>query len=126
MNHIVIAIPNEIPRRYPIPETFTYRELGTIKTVTGLRPGDFEDALNSGDPDIVIALAIVCANRAGHKISRNDLMDLEVGAITVEGDDETDPTIAADEAAETPETTTIHEDGGTQPSPDSTESDPGN
>lgn len=124
MSSIVIAIPNQVPRKYPVPDSFTYRELQTIKTVTGLRPAEFEDALNSGDPDIVIALAVICAKRAGHSMTADDLMDLEVGAITVEGDDEEDPTIAGDASADQPATTL--EDGGTQPSLASTASAPGN
>lgn len=113
MSHIVIAIPNEVPRRYPIPDSFTYRELNTIKTVTGLRPAEFEDALGTGDPDMVIALASICAQRAGHRITADDLMDLEVGAITVEGDDD-DPTPAGDDAVSA-EPATTPADGGTQP-----------
>ena len=112
MSSIIIAFPGEVPRKYPIPESFTYRELQTIKTVTGLRPGDFEEALTSGDPDIVIALAVICSSRAGHKITPEMLLDLEIGAIGVEDDDE-NPTTAAIEAANNEETTTTHEDGGT-------------
>lgn len=112
MSHIVIALPGDVPRKYPIPDGFTYRELNTIKTITGLRPADFEEALATGDPGIVISLAIICANRAGHKITEDDLLDLEVGSITVEGDDE-DPTVAgADNEAEL---ATTPADGGTQP-----------
>jgi hypothetical protein len=118
MSSIVITIPNQVPRKYAVPESFTYRERQTIKNVTGLRPAEFEDALESGDPDIVIALAVICAQRAGHAITADDLMDLEVGAITVEGDDE-DPTTAG--AAESEAPTTTPEDGGTLPSPASTE-----
>lgn len=115
MSHIVIARPNEIPRKYPIPDGFTYRELNTIKTITGLRPADFEEALNTGDPGIVISLAIICAARAGHTLSEDDLLDLEVGAIMVESDDE-DPTSAgADEPVDASATETIPADGGTQP-----------
>ena len=112
MSHLVIAIPNQVPRRYPVPDSFTYRELQTMKTVTGLRPAEFEDALNSGDPDIVIALAVICAQRAGHSITADDLMDLEVGAITVEGDED-DPTDAGE--ADNAEPATTPADGGTQP-----------
>lgn len=117
MSSIVIHIPNQIPRKYPVPESFTYRELQLIKTSTGLRPADFEDALQSGDPDIVIALALICAKRAGHSMTADDLMDLEVGAITVE-DDDVDPTTAGGDA--TPATMTTPEDGGTLASPEST------
>lgn len=117
MSHIIIALPNEVPRKYPVPEGFTYRELNTIKTITGLRPADFEEALNTGDPGIVISLAIICANRAGHTITEDDLLDLEVGAIRLEGDeDDADPTPAdADAVVETSATEMTLAAGGTQP-----------
>lgn len=114
MADLIISIPNQVPRRYPVPESFTYRELNTIKQITGCRPAELEDALSSGDPDIVIALAVVCAKRAGHNIKADDLFDLEVGAITLEGDevDESDPTSGVTDPDEvTPEM--IPEDGGT-------------
>lgn len=123
MADLVISIPNQIPRKYPLPESFTYRELQTFKTVAGLRPADLEDALFSGDPDVVIALAMICAKRAGHPFTEDDLLDLDVGAIAIEGDQ--DPTEAGEDAASKSPATTP-EDGGTPPSHDSTESDPGN
>jgi hypothetical protein len=114
MADLVIHIPNQVPRKYPVPESFTYRELQTIKTVTGLRPAELEDALSSGDPDIVIALGIICAKRAGHTITEDDLLDLEVGGITIEGDeDESDPTSGVVDDEATP-AETILADGGTQ------------
>lgn len=116
MADLIISIPNQVPRRYPVPDSFTYRELQTIKQITGCRPAELEDALTSGDPDIVVALATICAARAGHKISADDLFDLEVGAITIDGDesdvDESDPTSGATDPNEVaPET--ILEAGGT-------------
>jgi len=111
MTSLVIAMPGEIPRKYPIPDGFTYRELQIIKVQTGLRPGDFEEALQAGDPDMQIMLAYICARRAGHKISVDQLMDLEVGAISVEDDEDLDPTSAGEEA-KTPATLTTPEDGG--------------
>lgn len=125
MSSIVIHMPGQIPRKYPVPDSFTYRELHTIKTVTGLRPADFEDALTSGDPDMVIALAVICAKRAGHNITQDDLLDLEVGGITVEGDEEENPT-TADAAAEVVTPAMTPADGGTPDSSASTASDPGN
>jgi hypothetical protein len=118
MADLVIHIPNQVPRKYPVPENFTYRELQTIKTVTGLRPAEFEEALGSDDPDIVIALAMICAKRAGHIVTPDDLLDLEIGGITIEGDDEADPTTAGDVNEETPATTP--ENGGTPALPEST------
>lgn len=122
MADLVISIPNQIPRKYPVPESFTYRELQTFKTVAGLRPAELEDALFSGDPDVVIALAMICAKRSGHPFTEEDLLDLEVGAITIEGD--ADPT-SAGEDAEGEQPATTPEDGGTQLLPASTASDPG-
>jgi hypothetical protein len=112
---LVIHIPNQVPRKYPVPESFTYRELQVIKSVTGLRPAELEDALASGDPDIVIALALICAKRAGHNMTEDDLLDLEVGGITIEGDEDADPTSAGDDAGsvETP-AEMIPAGGGTQ------------
>lgn len=123
MPDLVISIPNQIPRKYPVPDSFTYRELQTFKTVAGVRPIEMEDALTSGDPDVVIALAMVCAKRAGHTFTDEMLLDLEVGAITLEGDAEDPPTGSVEASVET---TTILDDGGTPPLDASTGSDPGN
>lgn len=121
MAEIVISIPNQVPRKYPVPDSFTYRELQEFKTVAGVRPTEMEDALFSGDPDVIIALARICALRAGHDIPTETLLDLEVGAITMESEE--DPT-SADETAKA-SSAQILEDSGTPSSPASTDSDPG-
>ena len=117
MASLIIEIPNQVPRKYAVPDSFTYRELQTFKTVAGVRPTEMEDALFSGDPDVIVALAMVCARRAGHNITEDMLLDLEVGGIRIEGDeDEADPTSAGDGETEPP--ATIPADGGTPPSPE--------
>lgn len=103
MADIVIAHPDG-ERRYPIPETFTYREIGTIKRVSGLRAGELEDALAAGDVDVIVALAVIAATRAGETVTAADFENLEFGAIDVDGGDE-DPTPAAEDAGGAPLTT---------------------
>lgn len=100
---------------FELPETFTYREMKEIRNISGYKPAELESALLGGDGDLVVALAVVAAGRAGVKLKPEELLDLEFGAITVEGDEEdTDPTPAAAELAA--ESQTIHVDGGDQPS----------
>ena len=98
--------------RFEVPENFTYRELKTVRQITGLRPGEFEEALAAGDSDFIIALAVISGARSGVQVDPEDLLDLEIGAIELEGD-EPDPTAGAD-AQEAPETTLAA--GGDQPS----------
>lgn len=110
---IVIEWP-EGPKRYPMPENFTYREMGRIKTLTGIRAGEIEDALLAGDTDVIVAISQIAAERAGDSAPMEALENLEFGAIRVEV--ETDPTPAAPEAAEADDASapqTTPEPGGT-------------
>lgn len=125
MADLLIKIPGQIPRKYPLPDSWTYRELQTIKRISGLNPGRVMDALEEGDPDAIVALAVVTAQRAGHNITEHDLMDLEADSVALEFDeDEASPT-EADEANDKQQTTTIPALGGTPDSSASTASDPG-
>lgn len=96
-NEIVIEWP-EGPKRYPMPETFTYREMGRIKTLTGIRAGEIEDALLAGDTDVIVAMSQIAAERAGDAAPIEALESLDFGAIRVEVEE--DPTPAAEEAAD--------------------------
>ena len=44
---------------FAVPDEFTLREMRSIKQLTGLLPGQIEEALDQGDLDIVLALVIV-------------------------------------------------------------------
>jgi hypothetical protein len=94
---IVIEWP-EGAKKYPMPESFTYREMGRIKTLTGIRAGEIEDALLAGDTDVVVAISQIAAERAGDAAPIEALENLQFGAIRVEADE--DPTQAASEAAD--------------------------
>lgn len=125
MADLVIKIPGQIPRKYPLPDSWTYRELQTIKRISGLNPGRVLDALEEGDPDVVIALAVVTAQRAGHNITEHDLMDLDSDAVVFDSTEDEPTPIGADEANDAA-TETTPAPGGTPDSSESTASDPGN
>ena len=103
-SEIVIAWP-EGERRYQLPASYTYREMARIKTITGLRAGEIEQALLAGDSEVIVAIAVVAAERAGDSIDIGKIEDLEFGAITVA--EEPDPTQAADAAAATEEPSSL-------------------
>jgi len=111
-SEVVIAWPQG-ERRYPLPTSYTYREMGTIKRITGLRAGEIEDALMAVDTEVIVCIALIAAERAGEQVDIDRLEDLDFGAIRVEVEDE-GPTNAAptdaDESAggdqETPTPTT--------------------
>jgi len=59
---------------------YTQKEWHQIKSRTGLRPLDLEDAWQSGDPDVMAAFAWVSATRAGKEpnMAWNALGELDV------------------------------------------------
>lgn len=60
---------------FEVPEEFTLREMKTIKNVSGLLPGQIEEALDQGDTGIVTALVVVAANRSGRKLTEDMVLD---------------------------------------------------
>lgn len=60
---------------FPVPEEFTLREMRVIKNLTGLLPGQIEEALDLGDLDIVLALVVVSAGRAGKVLLEDTVLD---------------------------------------------------
>ena len=103
---------------WDLPETFTYREMKEIRTISGYKPAELEAALAGGDGDLMVALAVIAAKREGITLNADQLMGLDFGDITVVDEEaQAVPTEAADAAAleqQTPQT--IHVDGGGQPS----------
>ncbi len=120
---LTIKIPGQIPRKYPLPDSWTYREMQTIKRIAGLTPVKVMEALGEGDPDAIMALAVVIANRAGHNLTENDLLDLDMTSVSFEDDDDS-PT-SAGVVVESTTPATILAPGGTLDSSESTDSDPG-
>lgn len=121
---LTIKIPGQIPRKYPLPDSWTYRELQTIKRIAGCTPVKVMQALEEGDPDAIMALAVVVANRAGHNLSENDLLDLEMDSVSFEGADDDESPMSAGSVVEATMPATIPAHGGTPDSSESTDSDP--
>lgn len=72
-------------------ERLTNRDYHTIKQVSGLRANEILEALEAGDLDVLVALAVCALYRAGHKdtkMTAERLLDSESGGITVYADDE--------------------------------------
>lgn len=80
---------------------FTPRECGLIKRIGNVRGvAEIPQALVAGDMELVVALAVVAAKRAGKILNPEALMDGEGGLILVNIPSETDdnpPTEAAEE-----------------------------
>jgi hypothetical protein len=71
---------------------FTNRELHTIKRLTGLRVGEFDDAMAAGDSDVLVAFCMVALQRNDKRVDENALWDAEAGSITIiVGDDQEPP-----------------------------------
>lgn len=66
---------------FAVPEEFTLREMRSIKTLTGLLPGQIEEALDQGDLDIVLALVIISAARAGNTLTEQTVLDWTLSEI---------------------------------------------
>ena len=66
---------------FAVPEEFTLREMRSIKQLTGLLPGQIEEALDQGDLDIVLALVIVSAARAGKALTEETALDRTLSEI---------------------------------------------
>ena len=46
------------------------------------------DALNAGDVEVIVALAVIAGTRAGDTVTAEDFENLEFGAIGIEADEE--------------------------------------
>jgi hypothetical protein len=60
---------------FEVPEEFTLREMKTIKNVSGLLPGQIEEALEQGDTGVVTALVVVAAHRSGKRLTEEMVLD---------------------------------------------------
>jgi len=76
-------------KTYPIPAdlSFTYRELGIIKRISGVRSREFQDAIDAGDTDLMVAFAVISARRAGDNLDVEELLDGDIDSIQFIADD---------------------------------------
>lgn len=99
---------------------FTGRECGVIKSVGHVKGvNEIPDALDAGDLEVIVALAVVAMRRAGVRVNPETLLDGKAGTIKI-GLAETE-----EEGGDRPTMTEATADTGTPASPESTESIPG-
>lgn len=84
---------------FEMPENLTFREMQQIKSITGLNPGQIPDALDEGDPMIVVAFVIIAAARSGKDVDENKILswtldDIEFGEAAEVEESTEDPTEA--------------------------------
>jgi hypothetical protein len=75
---------------FEVPEEFTLREMRTIRDVSGLLPGQIEDALENGDTGIITALVVVAANRSGKLVTEDQVLDWKLSDLEFLGDEDED------------------------------------
>lgn len=95
MPKVVIDTPR-IQGEYPLDLAFTHRDFSTIKRIAGVRANEVMDALNAGDLDIVVAIAMIALRKANVPFHEHDLWDAPAGSITVEfdeGEGDVDPPV---------------------------------
>jgi hypothetical protein len=74
----------------------TNGELHTIKKISGVRPNEFDDAINAADNDLFVAFVVIALERAGHQVdmrviwaARTECFDIDLTG--EEGEDDADP-----------------------------------
>ncbi len=68
---------------------FTNREWRTIKEISGVRMGEFNEAIEANDNDLIVALAAIALRRRNVPVNVEALWDAPMGKITlVTGPDE--------------------------------------
>jgi hypothetical protein len=77
---------------FDIPEEFTLREMKVIKNISGLLPGQIEDALENGDTSVIAALVVVSANRSGKRLTEDMVLDWTLSDLEFLGDEEEEVT----------------------------------
>lgn len=62
------------------------RDFHTIKTISGIRAGEIDDALDAADTDLIVAFSVIAIKKTGRPLIEDALWDLPAGAITYRGD----------------------------------------
>lgn len=73
---------------YTMPEELTFREMALLKSQTGLLPAQIFDALEAGDPSVVIAFVMIASGRAGRQVSEQVALDWTLTDIEFLDDEE--------------------------------------
>jgi len=108
---------------YPLELTsFKNKDWRLIKRVSGVRPLEFQEALQAGDNDVLISITMIALERAGKLYQEEWLWEADSGGISivqVETEDDADPP-----ALETSPATSAESAPSGQDSSDAGESSP--
>lgn len=105
--------------QFPEIDTITFREASLVKKLTGLRLGEFGEAFENGDTDMMVGLAAIAVHRNSGQVEFDYLYDLnldDIAFVTEESDTELPP-------ADRPESDSSG-GGSDGPTPESDESGP--
>ncbi len=93
MNKLIVTIPSlEGTYEFEDFSSFTNRELHRIKKMTGIRLGEFQEALEAGDNDLLVALSALILEREGKPVDDDVLWDAEAGALVFDFSEVANPT----------------------------------
>jgi hypothetical protein len=67
---------------------YSHRDFRTIKRLSGVRAAEVMDALNAGDLEVVVAMAVITLERAGVPFTEDQIWDSDAGSITIVADEE--------------------------------------
>jgi len=59
---------------FEMPEELTFKEMQQIKNVCGLNPAQVPEALDQGDPMVVVAFVMIAAGRSGKVLNEQKVM----------------------------------------------------
>jgi len=85
---------------FELPEELTFKEMQQIKAISGLNPAQIPDALDEGDPMLVVAFVIIAGGRSGKRLSEEKVMGWTLGDIEFVTEEEEKPKRTAKKKAE--------------------------
>lgn len=105
---------------YEFPEgDLTGREAAYLKSKAGVRLGEIAEAVEAGDWDVVLCMAVIAAGRSGQQLDYEQLLDRPVGEVGLVGEEDEDPPTQApsDGASDGTTGSTTPDDDGPSPTP---------
>jgi hypothetical protein len=78
--------------KMPALDGITYKEANMIKKLTGLRMGQYGDAFDEGDMDMIFALAVVAKKRQDGYVDEEAMYNLPITKIEIQVEDEDNAT----------------------------------
>jgi hypothetical protein len=121
MNKLLVTIPGlEGTYEFEDITVFSNRELHRIKSMTGLRAGEIQEAFEAGDNDVLVAMGAVILMRSGKQFDDDMLWDAPAGSMSFDFSEQEDPTQGSaptsepsESASDEPEQSATGSDGQT-------------